>query len=227
MTIIVILAAMLMPALQQAREKTKQAVCTNNLRQIGIEMVIFCKEHGGYFPPYYISIANTPYWGNGRYETPGSWSWWEWFRDVPSAEIAQSRRSIFKCPSNPTTTWHAPWNKYVYNQYLNQIENDGKEWRNDTTIRPASALVMVADASFKGCYQIPFTSPNDYTDPSAGNYAMGYWHSEGANLLYVDGHVEWHTSEEIQGAIRTTPWPPKGTGTGTGHPWWNPWDPER
>ena len=41
MTIIVILAAMLMPALQSAREKAREVVCVSNLRQIGMAILMY------------------------------------------------------------------------------------------------------------------------------------------------------------------------------------------
>lgn len=223
--IIALLAALLLPAIRNAREAGKRTVCGQNLKQIGMKIIMFAEDYDGYFPPYYNSIANAPVWGGGQFQTPGSWSWWEYLSGKNWAAMAQNETAVFKCPSNTTTTvGHSPWNKYVYNQYLNGIENGNKEWRYGQTIRSPSALVMLADASFIGPYQVPFTNPADYYDTTSPNYAIGYWHSDGANLLFVDGHVKWYSRKEIVGAIRTVVWPP-GTGTNTGHPWWDPWEP--
>ncbi|MCX7917753.1 MAG: type II secretion system GspH family protein, partial [bacterium] len=50
--IIAILAAMLLPALSQAREKARQAVCLNNLKQLGLAMLMYTQDNDEYFPHY-------------------------------------------------------------------------------------------------------------------------------------------------------------------------------
>src|SRR5882724_9952065 len=48
--IIGILAAMLLPALNKAREKGKRAVCLSNLHQIGLGMLSYSDDFDGWFP---------------------------------------------------------------------------------------------------------------------------------------------------------------------------------
>ncbi len=48
--IISILAAMLMPALSKAREKARQAVCLNNLKQIGTAMYMYVQDNDEWMP---------------------------------------------------------------------------------------------------------------------------------------------------------------------------------
>src|ERR1017187_3557184 len=48
--IIGILAAMLLPALNKAREKGRRAVCLSNLHQIGLGMISYAGDYDGVFP---------------------------------------------------------------------------------------------------------------------------------------------------------------------------------
>ena len=64
MAIIAILAAMLMPALQRAREAARRTSCLNNLKEFGVGLAQFEKDHGQV--PEYDNFIRGPYnsgWG--------------------------------------------------------------------------------------------------------------------------------------------------------------------
>jgi prepilin-type N-terminal cleavage/methylation domain-containing protein len=51
MAIVALLAALLLPALGQAKESARQAGCASNLRQLGLALLLFAGDHDGLFPP--------------------------------------------------------------------------------------------------------------------------------------------------------------------------------
>jgi prepilin-type N-terminal cleavage/methylation domain-containing protein/prepilin-type processing-associated H-X9-DG protein len=56
--IIGILAAMLLPALNQARERARCALCVSNLRQIGTAIAMYTDDHNDYYPPGFNGLGN-------------------------------------------------------------------------------------------------------------------------------------------------------------------------
>jgi len=48
--IIAILASMLLPALARAKEVAKRIKCTNNLKQLGLSVVMFADDNDGFYP---------------------------------------------------------------------------------------------------------------------------------------------------------------------------------
>ncbi|HUJ09334.1 MAG TPA: DUF1559 domain-containing protein [Verrucomicrobiae bacterium] len=55
--IIGILAAMLLPALSQAREKGRSALCVSNLKQIGLAINMYADDHEDYYPPGFVDTV--------------------------------------------------------------------------------------------------------------------------------------------------------------------------
>ena len=71
--IIAILAAMLMPALQQARERAKTGSCLNNLKQCGLTLQQYCNDNNDYYPgaraAQLIGSSSHDSWGRLLYKT--------------------------------------------------------------------------------------------------------------------------------------------------------------
>ena len=63
--IIAILAAMLLPALSKAREKSRNTACVNNLKQCGTAMLMYANDYQDWFPTSYTAGADGTSFGNG------------------------------------------------------------------------------------------------------------------------------------------------------------------
>ena len=61
-TIIGILVALLLPAVQQARESARRAQCANNLKQIALAVIHYESQHGMYPPSVQFDPGEEPAW---------------------------------------------------------------------------------------------------------------------------------------------------------------------
>jgi prepilin-type N-terminal cleavage/methylation domain-containing protein/prepilin-type processing-associated H-X9-DG protein len=138
-SIIGMLAALLMPAVQSAREAGRRNTCMNNMRQLGIACTSF-SESRRHFPGYLNTLAtgpsttsSKPYGDNARtvgyvvnlfpfMERTDLYSNWN-NNSIPTLELTTSTHANFSesyidmlvCPSNPSTSRELPGLSYVAN----------------------------------------------------------------------------------------------------------------
>lgn len=79
--IIGILAALLLPALSQAREKGRRAKCVGNLHHLGQAVMLYADDCDGYLPPL---------------SDPGGVTW-----DTKLLPYLGNTKAIYLCPSDP------------------------------------------------------------------------------------------------------------------------------
>ncbi|MFP4029454.1 MAG: prepilin-type N-terminal cleavage/methylation domain-containing protein [Candidatus Brocadiia bacterium] len=121
--IIAILAAMLMPALEKAREAARRVICMSNLRTLGLGMEQYCMDTneqylvsgGGAFPHYYANNFGSV----GQF--PGAMDGRTW-RDTYVAGV----NIVFHCPSaglryKPSKKMSWEWAQKTWNFNFGQI----------------------------------------------------------------------------------------------------------
>ena len=197
--IIAILAAILLPALNSARERGRSASCINNMKQLATSVAQYADE-AGYYPP---SFTNNPAEFNWGYLL---------------AKLGyQTGHEIFMCPSLdvgsiPTTyrqdhTWVgkmnvASWTKNYLHYGINSYGVTHDAGAGDSVlsssdkagsvkpVRPGkienpSSKVMLAETYMLATNNklVPFS----YCDTANGWVVAR--HSDSANIAWVDGHV--------------------------------------
>lgn len=112
--IIAILASMLLPALGAAKEKGRQAVCSNNMRQIGIAFLMYADEYDESIPAV---GQNDQSYDGGIWDEEYPYGTWNrrlgklgfTGDDLPYGPVVQGygwnfeRWEVFKCPSEETS----------------------------------------------------------------------------------------------------------------------------
>ena len=129
--IIAILAAMLLPALNKARERGKEASCINNLKQIALGGQMYGNDHSGMVP----TSIQLPNWGQ-YVEWGGIWANFlaggEWNRELTEGKKTGYGNYIswknVSCPSAPV---HTSIGRTVYG---------GIDWPGDGIGVPQSVL---------------------------------------------------------------------------------------
>ena len=129
--IIAILAAMLLPALNKAKEKAHGISCLGNMKQLYIAWSAYALDNAEHIITYYTD-SNTKV---GNYT--GAFAWYEQFMihdcipgiagDTPAAR-AKAGRKLFLCPSDskPNSAYQnfQTFISYGYNRYMTR-KNDG------------------------------------------------------------------------------------------------------
>lgn len=114
--IIAILAAMLLPALSRAKQKTQSVYCMSGLRQLMLGWKMYADDNKGSFPPNPDYGNATPEWCAGEMGGSGPWIYPNVADPTNSQLLVDGTYSligpyvknpkIFKCPAD-CTTWYS------------------------------------------------------------------------------------------------------------------------
>lgn len=196
--IIAILASLLLPALASAKVKAKQAQCGSNLRQVGLAMLMYADDHGGWMP------MTT----HGTTETNRSWI----FTLRPYlGNVDQIRVSPADPKAQSRLTNHA--SSYLQNEFtaVDQVDPFGgvsESFRNLNGLHAPSAThtVFICSDQLSPSVFADHTHSRNWVKNGVGNWpgvisdiapdrhrvgGANSDHTRGAaNYLFADAHVD-------------------------------------
>lgn len=195
--IIGILASMLMPALNRARESARRGTCQSNLKQIGNGMVMYADDWGGIFPQYTTNSFTAGDFKllitGGKYLTGAVLACPSDKRVVKDTDNALLGTYPYTYPYTPART---PQVSYASAHGLNVMSTylDSSLTPVDTAIPLGIFQVMqtlVVDMS--GIYSTGTTAAAvpSLWDRSLGTATYKNHALDGVNALKMDGHVDW------------------------------------
>jgi prepilin-type N-terminal cleavage/methylation domain-containing protein/prepilin-type processing-associated H-X9-DG protein len=201
--IIGILAAMLLPALNKARQKGYQASCTQNLKQWGLAISMYSDEHDGWI--YYNNDATTVAWDD--IASP-------YLSYLGGGNNDMRMRSMRICPArriHPETSsihnYSMPIGMYPSGAIFKEADQggspyvaaDGNYYPRLNALPKPSNFILLLDTSGHtlrcgGLVSATTTVPNGNADMLPANQR----HTAIINVLFGDFHVEGLMGDRIK-----------------------------
>ncbi|WP_419646001.1 DUF1559 domain-containing protein [Victivallis vadensis] len=216
--IIAILAGMLLPALNKARERARAISCTANLKQLNTAMMFYSDSFNGwgkiwsaegdedyyatrfFFGPIYPPRDRhtiLPYLGGNTVKDSEATK----TNTVIKVALCPSGRRDGEGMTAPSDD-NMPNNSYSLTTYLNFRLKTGNTMPKDTrfgklaNVKKPSERMLITESSLKGINGATDKIQTRAIGIYDGNH-IARRHNDGANNAFVDGHVAWKSHVEL------------------------------
>ena len=226
--IIAILAAILLPALNKAREKGRASLCSSNLKQIGSANGLYVNDYAGFLPNHNTSASGGPFITTLLFPYHNS----AWLYNCPSDTILYNKFSGFGAKrtdeSQIDLVWgglpggmgYLPNTKFpagtvgtvpVISAKLAKAPNPSKQM---FFIDGTGHKIFIMFNNSKTHSALDWKVPDGQPSPRDATKTMRRGHARHggiANVLYLDGHTRGITATELH------EYNPSGTGASALH----------
>lgn len=197
--IIAILASMLLPALNKARESSQAIKCISIQNQFGKALSLYFQDNDDMIPPYWANASgwnaassiNKSFFGagyNGMISPYLGMQTNTFERDLGTIE-SNGNRSKIVCPARAVNVSKTI---YCFGTNYHIYEGDMKKAVRVTNVKRASSLMIIAELNDEatGFYVSMYTVHHPV-------WKIGFPHRDSSNLLFTDMHVERRKTYEV------------------------------
>lgn len=191
--IIAILAGMLLPVLSRGKEAARRISCMNNLRQLGLALVIFADENDGNYPAR--STGNPPRWPEALRDS---------YKDTRLL-VCPSDGPNPKTGGGPAGSADAAPRSYIINGWNDCFQAQmgdsfsmaailGKSLNENMVREPSETIVFGEKETGSGHYYMDFLETpvgNDFEEIEQSRHGATAKNAGGSNFAFADGSARF------------------------------------
>ena len=212
--IIAILAAMLLPALQQARNRAKHTACINNLKSIGAAATIYNGDFQGRHPGQ--NNAGMKFHCHDNHKSSDVYPFLvflhlylnlDYYRFSSPSGFTLNKGNPAMCPADDARNSKYTGHHYSYatNFYCNWRKEDYPKMQRPSTMRRPSQLVWLFEMRNSGNngQKLHFNSATYplKTSTSAADVSLDFRHNNATSALFFDGHAGSFKFQQLAGVL--------------------------